>query len=191
MAERGLWPEGSNTRVPGSLVQKTAHRRRAFYEDQDARMSIMARADVPLRRIRLCTNEQSLTQPTCQRGGPYVFERPATAAEPDAQGAATYPDIRLRIETAHHLVERDVLLLLDHSDDEGCVRIEGRPTLPALSPGRPFADPGSPNPPDRGRYADPEPGGGLPCRYPVRRRLQNPRPQILAQRSGYHPPPSR
>ena len=64
--------EGSNTRVPGSLVQKTAHRRRDFYEDQDARISIMARANAPLRRIRLCTTEQSLMQPTCQRGGPYV-----------------------------------------------------------------------------------------------------------------------
>ncbi len=47
---RRLRPEGSNTRVPGTLVQKTAPRRRVIYEDQDARISIMARANVPLRR---------------------------------------------------------------------------------------------------------------------------------------------
>lgn len=68
----------SNTCVLGNLVQKTAPRRRDFYEGQGARISIMAKAKVPLRRIRLCTTEQSLTQPTCQRGGPYVFERIST-----------------------------------------------------------------------------------------------------------------
>jgi hypothetical protein len=52
----------------------------------------------------------------CVRG---LFERPTAAAEPGAQGAAADPNIRLRVETAHHLVERAVLLLLDHSDDEG------------------------------------------------------------------------
>jgi hypothetical protein len=37
----------------------------------------MAGANAPLRRIRLCTTKQSLTQPTCRRGGPYVFDRAA------------------------------------------------------------------------------------------------------------------
>jgi hypothetical protein len=67
------------------------------------------------------------------------FERPTTAAEPDAQCAAADPDTRLRIETVHHLIERDVLLLFDHPEDDGLVRIEGRPTPPALRPGRSLA----------------------------------------------------
>lgn len=68
-------PKGSNARVPGNLVQETAHRRRAFSEDQDARISIMATASASLRRIRLRTTEPSRRQLTRQRGGPYVAAR--------------------------------------------------------------------------------------------------------------------
>lgn len=52
-----------------------------------------------------------------------------------------------------------------------------------------FTNPGPRDPSDRTRYPNPEPRGSLPRRHSSRRCLQNPRPQIVAQRSGHHQPP--
>jgi len=57
----------------------------------------------------------------------------------------------------------------------------------ALLPRRYLADPGPRDPSDRARYAHPESGRSLPRRHASVRSLQNPRPQIVAQRSSHHP----
>ena len=84
----------------------------------------MAKAKVSLRRIRLCTTEQSLTQPTCQRGGPYVFERDAAPVEepPHRRGCRTHA--ALGAKALSDLGERDVRRCLDEAEDEGLVRVE-------------------------------------------------------------------
>ena len=76
----------------------------------------MARANAPLRRIRLCTTEQSLTQPTCRRGGPYVFARHAPAHEEAVKSGDGDDQADLRQACAQFL-KRDILACLPDGKD--------------------------------------------------------------------------
>src|SRR4051794_34263755 len=116
------------------------------------------------------------------------FECPAVTAEPGAQGAARDPNRARGRQPPHHLVQRDVLALIDQPDKEGFMRVEAGYPSAALPPRRQFAGPGPGDPADRTRYANPEPRRSLPRRYAAVRSLQDPGPKILTQGSTHHPP---
>jgi hypothetical protein len=115
------------------------------------------------------------------RGGPArvrgrtFFERPAMAAKPGAQGAAADPQRPLGQESSHHLVQRDVLALIDQPDNEGFMRIEAGSAASALPSRHQLADLRPGYPADRARYTHSEPGRGWPRRHAIVRSLQHPR----------------
>lgn len=111
--------------------------------------------------------------------------------EAGAQGAAADPHRMLGAEPLHHLVQRDVLALLDQPEDEGFMRIEAGGAAAALRAWRQFADLRSRNPADRAGHYHAEPRRRLPRRHALVRSLQDPRPKIPAQCSSHRPPPSR
>ncbi|KUM26748.1 hypothetical protein AU467_19665 [Mesorhizobium loti] len=82
------------------------------------------------------------------------FERPAALAKPGAQGAAADTDRPLDCQPLDHLVQRDVLALIDQPDDEGFMRIEHRTPPPTLRPGRSLADLGTCDPTDCTRHSN-------------------------------------
>lgn len=80
-------------------------------------------------------------------------KRPAAATKPGAQGTAADAHRLFDYEPLHHLVQRDVLALLDHPDDERFMRVEAGCTASTLSPRCAFADLRPCNPTDRARHA--------------------------------------
>ncbi len=68
----------------------------------------MATATVPLCRIRLCTTEPSQQQPTCQRGGPYVFVRQALGLDELPHRAVVDPQPALG-ELRHQSAQGELL----------------------------------------------------------------------------------
>lgn len=61
---------------------------------------------------------------SCSSACADFFVCPAAPAKPVAQGAATDPHRSLGCQPLHHLVQRDVLALIDQPDNEGFMRIE-------------------------------------------------------------------
>ena len=138
----------------------------------------MARANVPLRRIRLCTTEQSLAQPPCQRGGPYDFEHDAAPVEKVPDGRGTGADTMLDHRPLGDLLQGDVLRLLDQRQDDASYGSSfDRPGCrPRRGPRRRWpATAGTTRLPWRSRCKT---GAPLPGWRTVFDRLHNPQPEI-------------
>jgi hypothetical protein len=64
-------------RRPGTLWRKMAHRRRPLYEDQDARISILANGVMLKGRIRLCRLPHAHRHKPLADGAGHTFAPPA------------------------------------------------------------------------------------------------------------------
>ncbi len=83
------------------------------------------------------------------------------SAKPVAQGASADAYRALLLQTHNHLVERNVLLILDHPDDEVCIAVETRTAPSPLRARLQFADLRSCDPADGARYPDAKPARRL------------------------------
>ena len=109
------------------------------------------------------------------------------------QHSANLPEVSARIllrapiartassrQARHHLVQRDVLLRLDHGGHERFVRVELRSARPPLPTCPVLAGTGSRHLAHRRRHRHPELGRSGACRCSVRRCCQDPPSKILA-----------
>lgn len=113
------------------------------------------------------------------------------AAKAVAQGTPADAHRLLRLKTRHHLDQRDVRAHLDHPYDEVRVFIKARAAPAPLLSRCQLADLRQGDPTDRARYSDAEKRRRLTRRCPFVCSLQNTQPQILAERSRHHQPPSK
>ena len=64
---------------------------------------------------------QFIENTTCGRGGPYVFKRPAAPAQPDAERATASRHRPISRKPFDHLVQCNVLAVLNQPDNKRCV----------------------------------------------------------------------
>ena len=89
----------------------------------NVRMSILAMS-LLMRPYTLTQTDQYTVKSSCKRGGPYVFVREAAPAQPIVQRTPANPHAVLVHQAPDHLVERDILSLLDHANDETFMGIQ-------------------------------------------------------------------
>lgn len=117
------------------------------------------------------------------------FECPSARAQPGAERRSSDFHVALIGKTHHHLVEPDVLAVLDHGVDEGFVCLKARGASCRLTRFR-LAFCGAVDPADRRRSSDTKSFGASTGREPALRSFQNAITQILAQctaHPNHHP----
>lgn len=63
------------------------------------------------------------------------FKRPPAASQPSTDRTPADADLPLNAQTLDHFVERHVLAIVDHLDNERLVCIQARGPSPTLRPG--------------------------------------------------------
>jgi hypothetical protein len=103
------WPDSRTAlRKPGS---KNGARRRVFYEDRSARISIMVGGSSSRPDTLKQTDQRQSCQTPCRRGGPYVFNRHADPAKEAAHHRGVGFDPSLGQKAIAERLKRDVRFL--------------------------------------------------------------------------------
>jgi len=104
-------------------AKKMAPVAEVFIGSLSVRMSILAMS-LLMRPYTVTQTDQNTVKSSCNRAGHTFFVGKAALAQPDVKRTAADRYGSLLIQSPDHLVERDVLRLFSHAEDEVLVSIQ-------------------------------------------------------------------